>query len=197
MFLTKRNKMNWKKVIIAAVFVIFITIAGFFGLDTFIQPFFRGFDFSIWRWFGFLGDWKIWVAVSLFAFLVARALKLKKLKDVSLNVLLAVIFSEVITYILNICVGRMRPVIFDALGQTGFSAFSMSDIWHSFPSGHTAVAFAGLVSIGLMYLKVRPVTWTLAILTAISQICIGAYFPTDVLVAIFIGLIAADFIKSK
>jgi membrane-associated phospholipid phosphatase len=116
------------------------------------------------------------------------------MEKMSANAFLSIILAEFATGVLKICVGRMRPVIFDALGQTGFNPFSLSDIWHSFPSGHTAAAFAALVSIGLAYPKIKWATWSLAAVIGVSRICIGEHFPSDILAGAFIGMAAADII---
>ena len=68
----------------------------------------------------------------------------------------------------------------------------MADLFHSFPSGHTAAAFAMLISIGLIYPSAKPFVWMTAIIAAVSRVSVGAHWMSDVVFAAFIGMAAAD-----
>jgi undecaprenyl-diphosphatase len=68
--------------------------------------------------------------------------------------------------------------------------------FNSMPSGHAAASFAGLVMIGLLFPKIKWVSWTIAIIAGISRIAIGDHWPSDVLLGAFIGMAAADFVKA-
>ena len=63
------------------------------------------------------------------------------------------------------------------------------------PSGHTAATFAGLVMIGMLAPKYKPLTWTLAIIVGVSRVAYGAHWPSDVILGAFIGMVAADIVK--
>ena len=91
--------------------------------------------------------------------------------------------------------GRFRPIFFEALGVTGFRPFSFEWAFNSMPSGHAAATFAGLVMVGMLAPRLKPVTWTLAIIVGASRVAYGAHWPTDVLLGAFIGIVAADLIK--
>ena len=67
--------------------------------------------------------------------------------------------------------------------------------WHSMPSGHTTVTFAGLVMIGMLAPRYKPFTWTLAVIVGLSRICIGAHWFSDVILGAFIGMVVADIVK--
>ena len=86
-------------------------------------------------------------------------------------------------------------MFFEALGMTGFFPPSTDWAFNSMPSGHTAVSFAGLVMIGMLAPKYKPLTWTLAVLIAVSRIAVGAHWPSDVLFGAFIGMVMADVVK--
>ncbi len=92
--------------------------------------------------------------------------------------------------------GRARPIFFEALGQTGFYPINFDWAFNSMPSGHTAASFAGLVMLGMLFPKIKPATWTIAIIIGASRVCYGAHWPTDVILGAFIGMVSADIIKS-
>ncbi|MDR1697008.1 MAG: phosphatase PAP2 family protein [Rickettsiales bacterium] len=110
----------------------------------------------------------------------------------ALVVLPSVVIAAVVTSPMKIIIGRMRPVFYDALNMTGFYPGSGDWAFHSMPSGHTAATFAALVALGLCIPKWKPYTWGLAILIAVSRICVGAHWPSDVIFGAFIGMTAAD-----
>lgn len=108
------------------------------------------------------------------------------------------IFSSVllaisVTGILKLLIGRPRPIMFFNYG--GFHQFLFEWAFNSMPSGHTAATFAGLVMAGMLAPKIKPFTWSLAVIIGLSRIYIGAHWPSDVLLGAFIGIVAADLIK--
>jgi len=109
-----------------------------------------------------------------------------------LVVLPSVIIAACLTSPLKYLIGRMRPVFFDGLGQTGFSPMNSDWAFNSMPSGHAAASFAALVALGLCAPKLKPYTWCAAVLIAVSRICVGAHWPSDVIFGAFIGMSAAD-----
>ena len=64
------------------------------------------------------------------------------------------------------------------------------------PSGHTAVSFAGLVMLGMLFPRIKWATWTIAIIIAVSRVYIGAHWVGDVLLGAFIGMLCADLTKA-
>jgi membrane-associated phospholipid phosphatase len=125
---------------------------------------------------------------------ISRYLREKQFQMAFGNATLAIIAAMFVTGILKIVFGRMRPFMFEALGHTEFRPFSLSDTFHSFPSGHTAAALAFLVSLGIIFPKIRWATWTISIFVALSRIAIGAHWPSDVVIGALVGTAAAYFI---
>lgn len=67
---------------------------------------------------------------------------------------------------------------------------------HSFPSGHTATAFAIFLGLSLMIKNrtLRVFLFLLAILTAYSRIYLGQHFLTDIVAGSFFGVITSVFL---
>ena len=183
--------------------VALLCYAGFAWLDVPLYKFLRNFDSGIWHFFDFAAGFQAWTSIAAITFFVTYACgarfsgtnknTVQKIFDVAAAVLLALIIAAAITWLLKIGFGRMRPLFFDVEGFVGFYPPSFNWAFNSFPSGHAAACFAGLVTIGLMYPKAKPYTWTVAIVFGFSRIFIGMHWPSDVLLGAFIGMCAADF----
>lgn len=219
MFLSRENKIKWKLLGIATIFVLALTVCGILWLDAPIFLWVRNFDCAAWGVMGKIFAAKIWLiasAILVGAVYIKNAVKSKiKYKNAtnrfSLGVFLrdfivktknsyvffifcSVLSASVFTGLLKVVIGRARPVFFEALGITGFYPFSFEWAFNSMPSGHATASFAGLVALGMLVPRAKPVTWTLAIIIGASRVAYGAHWPSDVLLGAFIGMVAADFV---
>lgn len=61
----------------------------------------------------------------------------------------------------------------------------------SFPSGHSATAAAGAISLSVIYPAFAPVLLLAGLLVAISRIYLGVHYPIDVLAGLLIGALSA------
>ena len=220
MFLTPDNKLKTKSLAWGTVITALLIMGGMLWFDKPLFVLLRKLDCGLWRIFDYVFDAKIWLALTAILLLVVyikKSLDLGvKYKNTSSKFSISVLFKDfmgkvrtnyaflifssvlsagVIAKIIKICVGRFRPVFFEAFGMTGFRPFSLEWAFNSMPSGHTTATFAGLIMAGMLSPKIKPVTWTLATIVGLSRVAAGAHWPTDVILGAFIGMVAADVVK--
>lgn len=61
----------------------------------------------------------------------------------------------------------------------------------SFPSGHSATAAAGAISLSAAYPVLTPVFAAVGLITMFSRIYLGVHYPSDVLAGAAIGVVCA------
>lgn len=221
MFLRKDNTVKWKWIAYGAGITLVLCLAGICWFDKPLYLLMRNMDWSIWGIFNQIFATKVWLFVSFMGALLIGGLRLinsnfslkkffKKFKwgkfwkwvhtSIKTNyfalMFCSVFSAAVVTGILKVILGRARPIFFEALNQTGFYPFTPDWAFNSMPSGHSSASFAGLVMIGLLYPRVKWLTWISAIVIGASRVCFGAHFPTDVILGAFIGMVVADLVKS-
>ena len=220
MFLTPDNKLKTKSLAWGTVITALLIMGGMLWFDKPLFVLLRKLDCGLWRIFDYVFDAKIWLALTAILLLVVyikKSLDLGvKYKNTNSKFSISVLFKDfmgkvrtnyaflifssvlsagIVAKIIKICVGRFRPVFFEAFGMTGFRPFSLEWAFNSMPSGHTTATFAGLIMAGMLSPKIKPVTWTLAIIVGLSRVAAGAHWPTDVILGAFIGMVAADVVK--
>jgi len=196
MFLAKNNSFLWKRLLLAGGAAGFVVILGFIGLDEFLHPFFRSCGLFLWSWLDVIFQWRILAALALIVFLIARAFRWKKARDISGGAFLSVILAEFVVAGLKFIFGRSRPVFYEAIGKTAFHPLSASasDAFHSFPSGHTAAAFALAAMLALAFPKYKWLCFCAAAVVGFSRLAFGAHWMSDVAAAGLIGIVCAEFV---
>lgn len=219
MFLTKNNEMLWKRLGWGAAITAMIVLLGMLFIDVPLFVATRGVaDWVIWAFLGRVFDAKVWILVSMIVFAVYGVKRLVKTIDSIKNnkiqfkfwdivketfvktktshaflILSSVFWASLTVWVLKVLIARLRPVFVMSGIIPDFDRFTWA--WHSMPSGHTTVTFAGLVMIGMLAPKYKPLTWTLAVVVGVSRVFVGAHWFSDVVLGAFIGMVIADIVK--
>lgn len=95
----------------------------------------------------------------------------------------AVLAADGLAGLVKAAVGEKRPDDPDPLVTIPHS--------HSFPSGHTATAFAGATMLSFFVPRAAPAFYVLAAAIAYSRLYVGVHFPLDVVGGAAIGIATA------
>lgn len=137
----------------------------------------------LFAFFSGIGTWGIvWIVIGIVLFIW------EELKDKKGLIALAVACLFIILFVdggLKNFIKRPRPefsiekaiVVFDRRGT------------YSFPSGHTALAFAAAYILAKEHKKWSRWYYLLAFLIAFSRIYLGKHYPSDVIVGAFFGFL--------
>ena len=219
MFLTTNNEMLWRRLGWGAVVTAVLVLLGMCCVDVPIYVVtLGGSDWGLWRLLGRVFDAKVWIVGSLIVFVaygVKRLVKtINSIQNKEINfkfwdivketfvktktshaflIFSSVFLASLIVWVLKFVIARLRPVFVMSGIIPDFDRFTWA--WHSMPSGHTTVTFAGLVMIGMLAPKYKPITWTVACVVGASRIFIGAHWFSDVILGAFIGMVVADIVK--
>jgi membrane-associated phospholipid phosphatase len=123
--------------------------------------------------------WPLFAAVGGFC----DACERKRLPTAMSAALCAAGSAGLVVTLVKEAVDRARPAVsdpyLDPIGVIPSSA--------SFPSGHSATAFATAVAVGLIYPRLRVPLLLLAALVALSRVYLGMHYATDVVVGSALG----------
>ena len=116
----------------------------------------------------------MWIALALALALLRRRWSILVVTAVCVYV------ADAIASVVKYAVGEKRPDFPKALVAIPHS--------HSFPSGHTATAFAGATALSYFFPRATAAFVVLAAAIAYSRLYVGVHFPLDVLGGAAIGV---------
>lgn len=133
------------------------------------------------------------VPITAGLFAASLATDNTRFQDAAFTSMQSLVYSTTAVFALKYAVGRLRPEA--NAGATSFDLFSRNT---SFPSGHTASAFA-VVTPWVMYYP-NPFTYGLFAVsagTAVARIAKDRHWPTDVLTGAAIGYFTARYLSRR
>ena len=134
------------------------------------------------------------IAASAFA-LHGLLTENRSTKKVGFEIIQAALYSGGITTALKLAVGRARP--YTNQGSSHYEPFTiMDDGYHSFPSGHTQLAFAlsTVLSRNVDSRTLKVLAFVPAAMTAFSRIYQDYHWTSDCFVSAVIGYIVATWV---
>jgi len=104
------------------------------------------------------------------------------------------LMAGAISTIIKILVHRPRPFVDPATISDGvtLSEAVFETFLQSFPSGHTATAFALAMSLSLLYRQGKPMFFLFAALAGFQRIISQNHFPSDVIAGALVGVVSAQ-----
>jgi undecaprenyl-diphosphatase len=124
----------------------------------------------------------LWGVIAAAAF-VAGGFELSHLFVPWAAVAVAWTAAEGSKYLFN----RTRPYVLD----TGIAPLIKTPSSSSFPSGHSATAAAGAITLSAAYPTFAPLFVIAGVLVALSRVYLGVHYPFDVLAGASIGTVVA------
>lgn len=208
------NSKNIKLFFLSFIILVVFVCSVIFDKELFL--FFRNYNIYLWSLFDIFFSTKFWIfyliifgiyysikhRYSIKRYLIGfKKIDNKKLflldllnksrKSKFFIIIYSLLISIVLTVLLKYCLGRQRPVFFEALNISGFYPFTSDWAFNSMPSGHTSSSFAVLGIIVFFHKKLNIIVYLIGFLIGISRVCFGAHFLSDVILGSFIGVLAS------
>lgn len=148
--------------------------------------------------FGFARQWIVLDTIAIFfaAYAIGVLFFLCVAAAGRRQIIVCMLLSALLAYAINAGIGvlyfRERPFV--ALEQTPLITVDRDD--KSFPSDHTAVAFALAVSVGLASSRWFAPLVLIAFLIGLSRVYVGVHYPGDILAGIGVGVLSAVMVSA-
>jgi len=217
MFIRKDNTLKWKWILIGALVTLALVLCGVFWFDELLFDLVNNPSCNVEMpdtsnnicnaalILGTIFQWRVWLsvfAIAVAVFFLYKAIRneydfrfafVKIKNSYVFYIFMSVLAACFATEFAKVLIGRARPLFADPLL---FEPLNNAYVFHSMPSGHATIGFAGLVMIGMLFPKMKWATWTLAILIGISRLYIGAHWASDIIFGAFIGMVIADITRA-
>jgi membrane-associated phospholipid phosphatase len=108
-----------------------------------------------------------------------------------LRLLVTPLLAGALAELLKLLVRRQRPSDLESYLFRSWSEQPWSTKGLGMPSSHTAVAFAGSMTLALLYPRLAIPSLVLAIGCGYTRVASGAHFPSDVLAGAAVGVVTA------
>lgn len=138
------------------------------------------------RWFAQYGDSACTITAALLLWRLDRQHPL-----VPVALATAVILSSILAFAIKRLVGRVRPN-HDRAGQFLGPSLKHANYRESFPSSHSAAAFAFSAVLAAHYPAAALVFWTLAGICAVLRYALEAHWPSDVFAGVALGYLSGQ-----
>ena len=112
----------------------------------------------------------------------------------SLLITISVPLTNLLVELLKRLLGRARPDLLFTEHFYGFTFFSSSNAFYSFPSGHACTIGAICGAFACFYPRYWAQLLAACIILAFSRVMVNAHFLSDVIAGIPIGLLASQWI---
>jgi len=141
-----------------------------------------------WEEVGWLGNWMVQASILGMAAGVGWLARDLRLRAAGHCGLFALAFGGLVTILLKHVSCRARPFLPEA--GAFHPPFCLQSGMDSFPSGHSAQAFAIAVILAGSYPRLSPLCYLAATMVGLSRVVVGVHYPSDVLAGAAIGLLS-------
>ncbi len=110
-------------------------------------------------------------------------------------VISAALLAGLVATVMKVVFQRPRPFLpslTDGQAPVAFDEALLNNSIQSFPSGHTATAFALAVTLSMLYPRGKRLFFGLAIVSGLQRILSKNHFPSDVFAGAIVGILSAQ-----
>jgi undecaprenyl-diphosphatase len=139
----------------------------------------------------FLSQYGQMVCTAIAAVLVWQLDPDRSRKGRIVPTVVAVVLASLLAMFLKRFLGRVRPG-YERAGKFIGPIWRHANEHESFPSSHSACAFALSAGLAWMYPASAATFWSLAVITAALRYLLDAHWPSDVLAGVALGYACAE-----